>query len=153
MITKISMSKEMIKVSYTHNGRPQMVSDDTKDHAFQKAMDGLLTHLADIKELPSEAMEGRRCNALSISNTPSEEGDNLSGVISATKVTAMGKADNLSTPQCMFEKARKKGKTQVLSADAAEAINNAIDAAITFVKLNRHMRELYSDQEAGKLAA
>jgi hypothetical protein len=117
--TKISITPDLIKVGYTLNGKPQLASDDIKDHALEKAMNNLVPRLMSIKELPDEAAEGYRCNALSISNSPTEEGDNLSAVISVTKKTTTGKADNMSTPSCLFEKSRSKSKATVLPQDAA----------------------------------
>ncbi len=144
-VTKIHMGSEITKVHYNLNGKAMMASDDHNAESFDKAMNALVPHCIAIKELPKNAGEGYRCNALSLTNKPSEQGDNRSVVISITKMTAAGKADNMSTSQHLYEAA--KSGVEVLPAKTTQAIKTAVIEARKFITGHRDLTELYSQPE------
>jgi len=144
-VTKIHMGAEVTKVYYNLNGKAMMASDDHNAESFDKAMNALVPHCIEIKELPEEAGEGYKCNALSLTNKPVEQGDNRSVVISITKMTAAGKADNMSTGQRLYEAA--KSGVDVLPAKTTNAIKKAVTEAKQFITGHRDLTELYTQLE------
>ena len=144
-ITKIHFGASLFQVDYKLNGKPMMASDEQVAESFDKAMQGLVSHAIDIKELPKEAAKPYRCNALSLSCASSKKGDSRGASISVTKVTATGKADNMSTAHCLYE--THNSKAQVLPQKTVLDIKNAMVEAKKFITGHRDLTELYSQPD------
>lgn len=149
-ITKIHMGSEITTVHYNLNGKAMMASDDRRAESFDKSMNALVSHCIKIKELPEKAGDDYRCNALSLTNRATEQGDNRSAVISITKITQDGKADNMSSGQRLYEAA--KSGVEVLPQKTTLAIKNAVIEAKKFITGHRDLTELYSQPDLASAA-
>jgi len=144
-ITKVHFGTELFKVDFTIDGLPFSIADDNVSDEFDKAMDDIVPHVIDIKELPEKANKGYRCNSVSLSCNTSKKGVSRSTVLSATKVTSAGKADNISTAQCLYESDNPKAK--VLPQKIVLSIKEVVRQAKLFIEGNRYLKRLYSEQD------
>jgi len=143
-ITRVHFGSALIKVSYTLNGEPMMISRDCASKPFEKAMKALIPHAITIKELPENAAENYRCNALSLTHVIKEKGENRTATIALTKTTTAGKADNLITPSRHYEAI--DSKVSLLSEDTRLAIMAVCKQAKLFIHTHPGLRELYQSE-------
>jgi len=145
-IKGVHFGTEIFEVNYTIDGLKFCASDDNVSEKFEKAMKAMLPHLAEIKELPDEIAKDYRCNAVSLSCNSTSKGESRSVIISGTKVTSAGRADNLNTAKCLYDTHNAKAKG-VLPQKAKLDIEELIRQAKDFIKGNRRMRRLYSQPD------
>jgi len=144
-ITNVHFGTEVFSVSFTIDALPFTVPDDNVSEAFDKAMSDMVPHAIDIKELPEKAAKGYRCNSVSLSTRSTKKGESRSAVISVTKVTSNGKADNMSTPQRLYESYNPKA--DVVPEKTRLAIKEVVRQAKLFIEGNRRLKRLYSEQD------
>ena len=146
-ITKVKFSPDMCQVEYTLDAFPFTASGEMDEltNEFIDSMCALPEHAIAIKELPKGADKPYRCNALSLSHRQSDQGINRKAVISCTKVTATGKADNISTPQVLYQAANTDA--DVVPEKAAFAIKEVVRQAKLFILGNRRLKKIYCQLE------
>jgi len=144
-ITKIHNSPELTTVKYTLDGCPMSLSSDSKIDTFEAALNALVPDAIAIKELHKNDAKGYRCNAVSITNKPGEEGDNRKVIISLTKTTAEGGADNLNTSARFFDCVKKDAN--LLPQKTIGRIQQVVRQAKMFIKSHRALQELYWQDE------
>lgn len=149
-IIKVKFGTDLFRVDFTLDAFEHTVSDDNVSDEFADSMAALPEHATTIKELPKGADKPYRCNALSLSHKQVEGGINRKAVISCTKITSAGKADNINTPQCLYQAANPDA--DVLPEKASLAIKEVVRQAKLFILGNRRLKKFYSQPEFKKAA-
>jgi len=143
-IVKIHFGASLYKVDFTLNSLDHSASAREVATSFKTAMAELIPHMIEIKELPKAASDNYRCNSLSLTVKTAEKGDIRKATISCTKITAAGKADNISAPQCLYESYKKEA--EVLPKKACLAISEAVRQAKLFIEGHRDLKDFYGEQ-------
>lgn len=144
-ITKIHFGAEIFRVEFQLDQLPFSASDDNVSEDFSNAMAAMVSHAIAIKELPKDSAKGYRCNAVSLTCKVTEQGENRTALISVTKITSGGKADNMSTPTRLY--AAVKSDADLLPEKTILAIKEVRRQAHLFITGNRRLKKLYAQDE------